>query len=144
MKKILAAIVSTLAIAALCICFAACSTNVAGKTFEFSDVEVTYSGEIPEGQEATVNASIEAAKAFTKSMYAGATVTFNTDGTCTMKAASEEDTGYYKQVNNKVYMLNSADDEVNEDDMHFVVEGNKLILETEEQSLSMKVIFVKK
>ena len=143
MKKILAAIVSTLAIAALCICFAACSTSVAGKTYTFSDVEVTYNGEIPEGQETAVNTAIEMAKAGIKTAYADATIAFNEDGSCTMKAAGHEETGYYKQEDNKVYMLDSADEEVDEDTEYMLVEGSKLVMEGEEGGMTIKIIFKK-
>ena len=146
MKKFLAGILSVLAVAALCVVMAACSGgDVAGKTYEYSDVEISYNGEIPEDQKETINAALETAKTSIKAMYTGATITFNADGSCTNKMGTNEATAWYKQIGNKVYSLQSADAEVDEEnDMYMLVEGNKLTMEMSEGGMTAKIIFVQK
>lgn len=46
MKRILTAMVSVLAVVALCVCFAGCATDVKGKTYVYDKAELNIEKEL--------------------------------------------------------------------------------------------------
>lgn len=149
MKKIVVGVAVALATLIMCMCFAACSNGqVAGNTYKFKEVNVTVDGDISDEMKPVVDAAIAAAKASAESVAKDTTMTFNSDGTVTSKMGEKEETGYYKQVGDKVYPLASADAEVDESSaMYFTVDGSKLIMKQSQEmqgiTINIEIIYAK-
>lgn len=128
MKKVLAAIVSSLAIVALCVCFAACSTSITG-TWKFSKasgnaggVEINYNvgDEITPGVKITEDFVV---------------LTINEDNTFEMKMAmmgDESFTGEWKEEGGKYYLT------VEGESVEMTLSGSTLSFEQEGMKLELK------
>lgn len=125
MKKVLAAVVSTLAIVALCVCMSACSTSITG-TWKFHKASGSAGG---------TEINIEAGKE-----YMGVTISedyivldINEDNTCKMSMGGGTSTmeGTWEQKDGKYYITfegESVEMTLNGKTLTFEQEGMKLEL----------------
>ena len=67
MKRILTAMVSVLAVVALCVCFAGCATDVKGKTYVYDKAELNIEKELTP----TEQAAADLAKAVVDEIFEG-------------------------------------------------------------------------
>lgn len=113
-----------LSLCALCAAFlAACSTDVSGKTYVFSDV--TYTG-YEEADAATYEAYAEQ----NKTAMEGVTITFNADGTVTTSQSDESVT--WTQSGSTVTIEGEE----------YTVSGNKLTASTTNGGITITITFV--
>ena len=91
MKKLLISISVALLAIILCVAFSGCATNVSGKTYAFSEVNLETEEELSSLEQAAVNL----AKAAVETAYKGS-LTFNEDGTLS-GSVSGISAGYWAQ-----------------------------------------------
>ena len=128
MKKVLAAFVSSLAIVALCVCMAACSTGITG-TWKFykasgnvSGMEINYEvgTEITDGVKITEEFIV---------------LTINEDNTFEMKSAmmgDEAQKGTWEEKDGKYYL------NVEGESIEMTIKGSTLTFEQEGMKLELK------
>lgn len=139
MKKIITGILSAAAIAALCLCMAACGpADVSGKTYNFSDFQLTFSEEVPEDVRKMYTPELIAGM---KKGLEGGYVTFNADGTCFQKQGEREIKGVWKQEGNKVYVGSEAADLEKENCSCLELSGDTLIMSQTSEGITSKMIF---
>ncbi len=75
MKRILTAMVSVLAVVALCVCFAGCATDVKGKTYVYDKAELNIEKELTP----TEQAAADLAKAVVDEIFEGEEIVFDAE-----------------------------------------------------------------
>lgn len=127
MKKVLAAVVSSLAAVVLCVCFAACSTSITG-TWKFHKASGTVQG---------IEVSYEAGKEMNgvKITEDFVVLTINEDNTFEMKMAmmgEESTTGTWEEKDGKYYLT------VEGESVEMTLNGTTLSFEQEGMKLELK------
>lgn len=147
MKKFVVGFVAAFVAAMMCVCFVACGASaLAGNTYSYVDIEVKVDGNVPDEYKDMVDMIINSFE--NNSNFENMTMMFNSDGTVVTKVSGEEsEKAYYKQEGDKVYILESADEEIADDTEYFTISGDELIMSSEESNLGMtfkiKVTFKK-
>ena len=128
MKKVLAALVSALAIVALCVCMAACSTSITG-TWKFHKASGTVSGmEINYEVGKEIAGGVKITEEFI-------VLTINDDNTYEMKSAmmgDETQKGTWEEKDGKYYLI------VEGQSVEMTVSGSTLTFEQEGMKLELK------
>ncbi|MDE7168065.1 MAG: copper resistance protein NlpE [Clostridia bacterium] len=128
MKKVLAALVSSLAVVALCVCLAACSTSITG-TWKFYKASGTVSGmEINYEVGKEIAGGVKISEDFI-------VLTINEDNTYEMKSAmmgEETQKGTWEQKDGKYYL------NVEGESIEMTVKGSTLTFEQEGMKLELK------
>lgn len=127
MKKVLAAVVSSLAAVVLCVCFAACSTSITG-TWKFHKASGTVQG---------IEVNYEAGKEMNgvKITEDFVVLTINENNTFEMKMAmmgEESATGTWEEKDGKYYLT------VDGESMEVTLNGTTLSFEQEGMKLELK------
>lgn len=128
MKKVLAAIISSLAIAALCICMSACSTGITG-TWKFYKASGNVSGmEINYEVGTEITGGVKITEDFI-------VLTINEDNTFEMKMAmmgDETQKGTWEQKDGKYYLI------VDDESVEVTLSGKTLTFEQDGMKLELK------
>lgn len=128
-------IVTTLFIGIACVlaaCFAACGgTDVAGKTFVFDDITVTYADTVTEADKKSTDAMVGGMKTGMKD----ATISFGTDGTVSMKQAGQTTNGTYTQNGGELSVT------VNGTTQTLKVEGDTVKVENSANGITMTMTY---
>lgn len=127
MKKVLAAVISSLAAVVLCVCFAACSTSITG-TWKFHKASGTVQG---------IEVNYEAGKEMNgvKITEDFVVLTINEDNTFEMKMAmmgEESATGTWEEKDGKYYLT------VEGESVEMTLNGTTLSFEQEGMKLELK------
>ena len=146
MKKITIALVAVISAILMCVGLVACgASDVAGNTYVFDSVTVKFDSSVSEEDKEEANEDAEQ----TKAMYeqGGFEITFNSDGTYTQKMGEYEDSGYYVQDGDKLYIYDTKE-EADEGDTSkatlFKVDGKKIVIEDSGDGITMVLTFKKK
>lgn len=126
MKKIIAGIVSSLAVVALCICLTACSTTFTG-TWKLSKLTISYGG---------VEQTMEAGKEYNGAKIDSEAIVLEIkeDNTYEIKGVMADaiggaETGTWEEKDGKYYL----------DEMEVSLNGTTLVIEDSESGMSMKL-----
>lgn len=129
MKKILAGIISSLAVVALCICLTACSTSITG-TWKFHKASGTVSG-----MEINYEVGKEIAGTGVKITEDFIVITINEDNTFEMKSAmmgNESLNGTWEEKDGKYYLS------IQGEAVEVTLSGTTLIMEQEGMKVELK------
>ena len=129
MKKILAGIISSLAVVALCICLTACSTSITG-TWKFHKASGTVSG-----MEIEYEVGKEIAGSGVKITEDFIVITINEDNTFEMKSAmmgNETLKGNWEEKDGKYYLT------IQGEAVEVKLSGTTLIMEQEGMKVELK------
>ena len=145
MKKIALAIIAVISVLVMSFALAACSSDVAGNTYKFNDIKVTYSDDVTDLEKITAEAVVGGMKEALKN----ASVTFEKDGTCKMSEGGDEEPeiAYYKQDGDKIYIFSTKEDleagNTDEAVSELKVNGSKIEMSMEENGTTMTMIYKK-
>lgn len=134
MKRIAKYLIAMLAIALAVVTFAACGGgDVAGNTYTFDNVEVSYASDVTDEEKAMMDEYV----ASMKEGMAGQTIAFGDDDKVTMTAGNDKQEGTYVQDGDTVTVT------VGGVETELKVDGNKVIIEQSQDGTTLKVIFKK-
>ena len=136
MKKLVKIVALLLAVMTVAVAATACS--VSGKTYVFDKVEV-----IATASDVTSSA-IDTAKNNAKEGYKDLELVFNADGSWSALENGEEyDDGYWKEKDNRIYLGNEKDFEIDEEDEESYLEKSfvYVILTIKSSNLTVKIYF---
>ena len=133
MKRIAKYLIAMLAIALAVVTFAACGGDVAGNTYTFDNIEVSYASDVTDEEKAMMDETI----ASMKESMAGQTIAFGDDGNVTMTSDGIEQEATYVQDGNTVTII------VDGVETEFKVDGNKIIWEQSQNGVTLKLIYKK-
>ncbi len=133
MKRIAKYLIAMLAIALAVVTFAACGGDVAGNTYTFDNVEVSYASDVTDEEKAMMDETI----ASMKESMAGQTIAFGDDDKVTMTSSNYKQEGTYVQDGDTVTVT------VDGVETELKVDGNKIIVEQSQDGVTLKMIFKK-
>lgn len=140
MKKLVKVLALVLAVVTISVAATACS--VSGKTYVFDKLEITTTQSVDQKE-------LDLGKAFMEAMFKDFEITFNADGTVTGKMGDsgifdidEDDTAYWKEKGNKIFIGDKKDFEIVEKEgEYFEKSFGGLVVTAKEDELTIKIYF---
>ena len=118
MKKIALLLVLVIVVASMSVLLFACSYKVEGKSYVLDSVSVTAEGASDE--------YIAQAKTYVENSYKDAVLTFKEDGVMVTTIGDNEQTNYYVQDGDKIYVSDTKEVDTT-GDPEMVIEDKKLV-----------------